>query len=75
MPTEKVVSEPELTEHQQKIESLAAHKHEIISVVFVAEMLVEGEQELIALVLGILHHLAPFILGQVLHQASCNPNV
>ena len=49
---------------------LTAHEAVVVPVVLVTEVLVEGEQESLHLLLGILHHLAVLVLGQVLHEST-----
>ena len=56
-----------MTENNEDVEGLAREEAVVVSVVLVAEVLVEGVHQLLALVLRVLHHLAPLVLGQVLH--------
>ena len=53
-----------------KVEELTANEGLEISVVLVVQVLVEGGQQVVLLLLGILYHLATSVLGKVLHEAS-----
>jgi len=59
-----------LADQDDQIEDLAADECLKISVVLVVQVLVEGGQQLIPLLLRVLHHLASCVLGQVLHQPA-----
>ena len=59
-----------LADQDDQVEDLAADECLEISVVLVVQVLVEGGQQLIPLLLRVLHHLASCVLGQVLHQPA-----
>ena len=63
-----------LADQYDQVEDLTAYECLEVSVVLVVQVLVEGGQQLILLLLRILHHLASCILGQVLHQPAFQGN-